>query len=130
MSTKGIAARLRGNKPSAPKSSPVYTPPKKAPTAPEVPTDNQFPSLAGVSAVAAPVVAAASVAVVAAPVVASNPPIRGAWSNGIDSIRKAALLPPPPPPVKRAAPVLQAAPVMDDDLEMSESEDDDYEALW
>ena len=88
MSTKGIAARLRGNKPSPPKSSPVYTPPKKAPTVPQVPTDNQFPSLAGVVAAAAVVVPAPVPAQV--PVVpTSNPPVRGAWANGIDSIRQA-----------------------------------------
>ena len=133
MSTKGIAARLRGNKPSTPKSSSVYTTTKKEPTAPVVPTENQFPCLAGVQ-VPVPVPVPAQVPVPTPTPISTVPvtpaPTRGAWANGIDSIRKAALLPPPPPPVKRAAPVAHAAPIMDDDLEMSESEDDDYDALW
>ena len=112
MSTKGIAARLRGNKPSSSTQfkSAQSTQSDSVPVTPASESHAiQFPTVSGTALAPVPV------------------QTRGAWTNGIETIRKAASLPTPPPPVKRKAPVANTAAVVEDDLAMSES---DYDDLW
>jgi hypothetical protein len=117
MSTKGIAARLRGNKP--------------APHKPFVPSDKNNGNDTHTPHINLKVGSDAHGDLTAVNEESTQKPtvVRGAWANGIDSIRKAASLPTPPPPVKRVAPVAVIASVVVDSLDMT-SDEEDYDAIW